>query len=197
MTFGDSPLMTELGVYLPLLIAAVVVTTLNVEPGGYWPWVARLSWQAIWTHAGVGVGLLSLYDGLEYIARIGARPRIQRDDRAGAAGEPLLGDLLGLGVERRVDVVADGLVAAERPEDGVQAGLRGRQVLVAGDLQPGRVAGSRRSSSRPAGRTAGPADTCGPTRVLARRTDRARTVPLSARIRPRLIRSCGDHRRGC
>ena len=29
-----APLMIELGVYLPLSIAAVAVTTLNVEPGG-------------------------------------------------------------------------------------------------------------------------------------------------------------------
>ena len=34
------------GVYLPLSIAAVAVTTLKVEPGGYWPCVARLSWHA-------------------------------------------------------------------------------------------------------------------------------------------------------
>ena len=34
ITFGESPLMIELGVYSPLSIAAVAVTTLNVEPGG-------------------------------------------------------------------------------------------------------------------------------------------------------------------
>jgi hypothetical protein len=32
--FGESPLTTEPGVYLPLSIAALAVTTLNVEPGG-------------------------------------------------------------------------------------------------------------------------------------------------------------------
>ena len=31
---GELPLMIESGVYLPLSIAAVAVTTLNVEPGG-------------------------------------------------------------------------------------------------------------------------------------------------------------------
>ena len=28
---------------LPESIAAIAVTTLNVDPGGYWPWVVRLS----------------------------------------------------------------------------------------------------------------------------------------------------------
>ena len=42
---GELPLTTEFGVYLPLSIAAVAVTTLNVEPGGYCPWVERLSSQ--------------------------------------------------------------------------------------------------------------------------------------------------------
>src|SRR5438874_8882099 len=43
IVFGESPLTTEFGVYLPLSIAAVAVTTLNVEPGGYWACVERLS----------------------------------------------------------------------------------------------------------------------------------------------------------
>ncbi len=30
---GELPLMTEFGVYMPLSIAAVAVTILNVEPG--------------------------------------------------------------------------------------------------------------------------------------------------------------------
>ena len=34
IVFGELPLTIEFGVYLPLSIAAVAVTTLNVEPGG-------------------------------------------------------------------------------------------------------------------------------------------------------------------
>ena len=37
------PSIVVVGVNLPLSSAAVAVTTLNVEPGGYSPWVARLS----------------------------------------------------------------------------------------------------------------------------------------------------------
>ena len=44
---GELPLTTESGVYLPLSIAAVAVTTLNVEPGGYCPWVERFSSQPV------------------------------------------------------------------------------------------------------------------------------------------------------
>ena len=58
IVLGESPLMIESGVYLPLSMAAVAVTTLNVDPGGYWPWVARLTWQAMAMHALLGVGWL-------------------------------------------------------------------------------------------------------------------------------------------
>src|SRR5947209_17676172 len=40
---GELPLTTELGVNRPLSIAAVAVTTLNVEPGGYPAWLERLN----------------------------------------------------------------------------------------------------------------------------------------------------------
>src|SRR5581483_11849629 len=41
---GELPLIIEFGVYLPLSIAAVAVTTLKVEPGGPGaPWVASLN----------------------------------------------------------------------------------------------------------------------------------------------------------
>src|SRR5215207_468880 len=43
MSLGLSPLSTESGVNFPESSAAVAVTTLNVDPGGYWPWVVRLS----------------------------------------------------------------------------------------------------------------------------------------------------------
>src|SRR3954454_1201954 len=46
ITFGDLPLMNEFGVYLPESIAAEAVTTLKVDPGGYFPCVARLSVDA-------------------------------------------------------------------------------------------------------------------------------------------------------
>ena len=37
------PSMIVVGVYLPLWSAAVAVITLNVDPGAYKPWVARLT----------------------------------------------------------------------------------------------------------------------------------------------------------
>src|SRR3712207_5860579 len=43
IVLGDRPSTCESFVYLPLSIAATAVTTLNVDPGGYWPSVVRLS----------------------------------------------------------------------------------------------------------------------------------------------------------
>src|SRR3954464_7626945 len=43
ISFGLSPFRTESGENFPESIPATAVTTLNVEPGGYWPWVVRLS----------------------------------------------------------------------------------------------------------------------------------------------------------
>src|SRR3954453_7929790 len=43
IVLGMSPLSTESGENLPESIPATAVTTLNVDPGGYWPWVVRLS----------------------------------------------------------------------------------------------------------------------------------------------------------
>src|SRR5690349_6230838 len=40
--FGELPLIVELGVKRPESIAAVVVTTLNVEPGGACAWSEKL-----------------------------------------------------------------------------------------------------------------------------------------------------------
>src|SRR6202042_3995062 len=57
-----------------------------------------------------------------------ARPRlrVERDDRPGAARERLLGDALGLWIERRVDVIAD-RVGAQLTEDRAQPGLQSAQ----------------------------------------------------------------------
>src|ERR1700733_14588482 len=57
--------MTESGVYMPLSIAAVAVTILNVEPGAYAPWVTRLNVVFV-TLLFVG-GSLSSYPGLAYM----------------------------------------------------------------------------------------------------------------------------------
>ena len=76
------------------------------------------------------------------VARVGvhdlhrARLRIERDDRAGAAVERLLGDPLRLGVERRVDVIAD-RVRAQLAEDRAQSRLEPAQRELAGFLEPG------------------------------------------------------------
>src|SRR2546421_2334195 len=43
MIFPLRPLTVESGVYLPESIAAISVTTLNVEPGGELDWVERLN----------------------------------------------------------------------------------------------------------------------------------------------------------
>ena len=40
---GELPLMIDWGVYFPVSIAAIAVTTLKVEPGAYWDWVTRSS----------------------------------------------------------------------------------------------------------------------------------------------------------
>src|ERR1700733_8359118 len=57
---GESPLMTEFSVYIPLSIAAVAVTILKVEPGAYLPWVVRLTRQSGWPQPWPGSGPLSL-----------------------------------------------------------------------------------------------------------------------------------------
>src|SRR5437763_9954911 len=59
---GELPFTVESGAYLPLSIAAVSVTTLKVEPGGYEACVARLKVDT----PGAST-LLSLYEGLAYI----------------------------------------------------------------------------------------------------------------------------------
>src|SRR3984957_4273834 len=64
MVTGELPLTTESGGYLPLSIAAVGGPTLNVEPGGYCPWVDRLSSQPSWVQAW---GLLLLKVGFAYM----------------------------------------------------------------------------------------------------------------------------------
>src|SRR5438477_80350 len=56
MIFGESPLTTEFGVYVPLSIAAAAVTTLNVEPGGHPDWVELLNVD--WPGASLSTGLL-------------------------------------------------------------------------------------------------------------------------------------------
>src|ERR1700722_3655739 len=48
MVTGDLPSTIEFGVYFPLSIAAVAVTTLKVEPGGYPAWVERLKRHPGW-----------------------------------------------------------------------------------------------------------------------------------------------------
>src|SRR4051794_28078070 len=57
------PLICEAGVYLPESRPAAAVATLNVEPGGYCPCVARLNrgefaWRLSWPYfAGMSFGL--------------------------------------------------------------------------------------------------------------------------------------------
>ena len=43
IVLGLSPLSVESGEKRPVSIAATSVRTLKEDPGGYWPWVARLS----------------------------------------------------------------------------------------------------------------------------------------------------------
>ncbi len=69
----------------------------------------------------------------------GAVLRIERHHRADPAGQLLLGDRLGLGVERRVHVVAD-LMAAERAEDRAQPRLDALQLGAVRPFQPGGLA---------------------------------------------------------
>ena len=59
MVFGESPLTIDPGVYFPLSIAAVAVTTLKVEPGGYAACVELLTRQDGALHA-FASGLLLL-----------------------------------------------------------------------------------------------------------------------------------------
>ncbi len=70
---------SDVGFTAPLSSAAAAVTTLNVEPGGYSPWVARLSSGAEYEQAAVRIRVIAekfssttfgLKVGLEAIARI-------------------------------------------------------------------------------------------------------------------------------
>src|ERR1700733_4666203 len=66
MVTGELPLTTEFSVYMPLSIAAVAVTILNVEPGAYWPWVVRLTRQSFAPHPCPGLGRLLCEAGSPY-----------------------------------------------------------------------------------------------------------------------------------
>src|SRR5579875_514873 len=68
MIAGADPSTGELGVYLPELIAAEAVTILNVDPGGYEDWVARLKKLQVAAPQCCPFGLFGLNVGFAYMA---------------------------------------------------------------------------------------------------------------------------------
>ena len=154
---GDLPLTVEFGVYRPLSMAAVAVTTLKVEPGGQAAWVELLNSRLARPELGGVVGV---------VGRVGVhgqdrpRPRIERDHRAGPPGQPLHGHPLGLGIERRVDVVAD-RARAELAEDRAEPGLHPAQFAARGTPRVRPAGPAWRSNSRPPGRTGRGSDRSG------------------------------------
>ena len=100
---------TVLACTRPLSIAAAAVTTLNVEPGGYWPCVVRLTAPSPLLQRR-GVARVAQLVGVERrVARHDAdlrRSRLERDDRAALPAERLERRALRARVERRAQLVA-------------------------------------------------------------------------------------------
>ena len=94
---------SEVGLTAPLSSAAAAVTTLNVEPGGYRPWVARLSSGAAYEHAAVLMRVIAREVLLDDVRVEGgarrhrqdpARLRVDRDCGAALPAQRANGDLL-------------------------------------------------------------------------------------------------------
>ena len=187
------------GVIVPLSSPAAAVTTLKVEPGGYWPWVARSSsgdFDFVVVQLREFVG-----DPVGVVRRVGgqhphpAAARLDRDHGAEAGRfEVVERHPLRLRVDVGDDVVALLLLAPQLVEDRAELGARCRPARRCGTsrtrCRPGARScsrsGARRatppgSGARSAGRRRGPWRPSGRSRCRRRRgSARARSAAARA-----------------
>jgi hypothetical protein len=123
---------------------------LNVEPGGYWPSVARFERRAVVERAEVA-RVLELVGVVARVARHdehAARGRLECDDRAALVAERGERRALARRVERGAQLLAHRLVARELVEHRADVVGLARQLVVARLLEAGLGDGDERVAHR-------------------------------------------------
>ena len=129
------------GVIAPLSRPAVAVTTLKVEPGGYWPWVARLksgevgSWLSSSRCSGTRFGSYGGFDASTLTRPVDGS--IATTAPNPTASQPGQRDPLRFGVEVGDDVVAFLVLPGELVEDRPEFRFFADQLVVVELLELG------------------------------------------------------------